>query len=138
MTIPCKPQSRPPGIPDATHGFKVMEDSPRALPDAAPHTVSHMFGEIDLQKTAIDAMNNGNEILNGFSFKYASGASGNGAEVGFAASPDLGSSSDTTLAQLIQAMASLPSGSATLNSPESAVSNDNPAWHLATIAAAMH
>ena len=69
------------------------------------------ISEIGLNGTAIDAMDNGNEILNGFTFKYADGAIGQGAEVGFAAGPDL-TPADLQLSRLIHAMASLPGAGA--------------------------
>ena len=76
---------------------------------------------IDLTKTAIDAPNHGNEILNGFSFQYANGTTGQAAEIGFAAGPDLGGLDAT--AQLIQAMASFAPAEGSFNpasDPESA------------------
>ncbi len=88
---------------------------------------------IDLQPTAIDAMNNGNEILNGFSFQYANGKTGQGAEVGFAAGPDIDPVS-TTLTQLVQAMAGVPSSGATLNMPLLAANDQS----LQSVIAAHH
>jgi len=69
------------------------------------YSLAHLgIAAIDLTKTAIDAPNNGNKLLNGFSFQYANGTTGRAAEVGFTAGPDLGGLAAT--AQLVQAMAS--------------------------------